>query len=451
MAWSVSDLSIITNELITVLKGAVSSSTLLTGVQTGVTGASPDETRQSNDPNQPDVTLNIYLLHVARDMSWRNTPVSTSGAQLAQSQPLSLDLSYLLTSYAKGTNGWIQEQQIMSVALSYFHANPIYKTTTGTAEFTVTVEADSIEEMSRLWQAITVPIRMSALFRVAVVFLAPPKPPATDSRAPVEVNVSVGPDLGVAAALPPPAVEPVLLEVARQVAVSAPPPAWVSLQQGATQKDVFSSVVSTAGDAVAFAGSTVRVRATGLNSADAAAVYLSPAAGGFEWPITAWKQPSDMLKGFAADADELVLKLPPAYGAAPAMGVALAATPPPGRYLLTVGNPGTGYRSKALTAAIGPLVTGTAAANSLLKPDAAGTYTLNALGLVANQTTLLLNTTALTMVGPLGPGIAVVDTVAGTIAWQLAAAPGFASGTYVQVGVVVNGIAAPPGWWIQIP
>ncbi len=113
--------------------------------------------------------MSLYLLHVGRDPYWRNTPVQGQGAQLNTSQPLSLNLSYLLTTYAE--KNWQMEQYLMSVALSYFHANPIYKS--ATAEFTVTVDADSIEEMSRLWQAITVPIRLSAMFRVAVVFLKP--------------------------------------------------------------------------------------------------------------------------------------------------------------------------------------------------------------------------------------------------------------------------------------
>ena len=92
----------------------------------------------------------------------------------------------------------------MSVALAYFHANPVY--ISSTAEFTVTVEADSIEEMSRLWQAITVPIRLSTMFRVAVVVLTPELPMPAQMRTPVEVQLStLRPDLNSPDPVPEPA------------------------------------------------------------------------------------------------------------------------------------------------------------------------------------------------------------------------------------------------------
>ena len=39
-------------------------------------------------------------------------------------QPLSLDLAYLLTAYASDNAS--REQQAMSIALRYFHEQPIY-------------------------------------------------------------------------------------------------------------------------------------------------------------------------------------------------------------------------------------------------------------------------------------------------------------------------------------
>ena len=41
------------------------------------------------------------------------------------------------------------------------------------AEFTVTMETQSLDEMSRLWQAASVPMRLSAVYRVSVAFLEP--------------------------------------------------------------------------------------------------------------------------------------------------------------------------------------------------------------------------------------------------------------------------------------
>ncbi|WP_429402865.1 Pvc16 family protein [Paraburkholderia sp. MM5482-R1] len=388
--------------------------------------------------------MSFYLLHVARDPYWRNTPVQGQRGQPNVSQPLSLNLSYLLTSYAE--KNWFMEQYLMSVALEYFHANPIYRS--ATAEFTVTVEADTIDEMSRLWQAIAVPIRLSALFRVAVVFLTPPTLPPAQVRPPVVSTLSVGPDLN--APPPRPAIEPQLYGVALQVEYRVPPPAVAQIQTtNATQEGLADQVSTLAGQAVAVAGERVRARGIGLDEPDAGAVFLS--AGGTEWPVTAWRILGTSASGTAGDADELVLSLPAAYGAVPGAGTALANTPLPGLYQLTVGNAGSAFRSNPVPFAIAPLVTGIGAGGSLITPDASGLYTMTVSGLVSGATNVLLETVALAIGATAVPGTAVVDAAAGKVAWMLPALSGFASGTFARVRVVVNSIEAPPAWWVQIP
>jgi len=431
MAWSVSDLTSITDLLINMLTDAVQASPLWVQQKFPfeVSGLMPAVSR-----NDGTNVLSLYLLHVGRDPYWRNTPVQGSRAQLNPSQPLSLNLSYLLTSYAE--KSWQMEQYLMSVALNYFHANAIY--TSATAEFTVTVEADSIEEMSRLWQAITVPIRLSAMFRVAVVFLAPQSPPQPDSRTPVEANISAGADLNAPAPVPEP--EPQLFEMAAQVIYVGSPPATDPTQ-----------VSVPPGQVVVVAGQSVRVRGSGLDGADAAAVFLGPSGGGAEWPVTPWRVFGTSASGTAGDADELVLVLPPNYAAVPATGAALTATPLPGNYLLTVGNAASGFRSNALALAIAPQMDGIGPSEAVMVPDGAGLYTMAASGLVAGATQVLLDATALTIGGAAAPGVAVVNAAAGSISWMLPSPTGFASGSYVQVLVLVNGIQSPPGWWVQMP
>ena len=64
----------------------------------------------------------------------------------------------------------------MSVALRIYHANPIVRSDPGVPvpwELTLTVEHRSYDELSRLWQATTVPLRMSLVYRAAVVFIDP--------------------------------------------------------------------------------------------------------------------------------------------------------------------------------------------------------------------------------------------------------------------------------------
>ncbi len=257
--------------------------------------------------------LNLYLLHVSRDPFFRNTPVQGSLAQPNQRQPLSLSLSYLLTSYSD--RNWALEQLLMSIAFEYFHANPIYHTSS--LEFSITVEADTIEEMSRLWQAIAAPIRLSALFRVAVVFLAPAQPSVADARLPVEVNLSVAPDLN--APPPTPLPPPHLFELRyRTDRSTASRPAPSSIPDAAnpvchTSQRLRTNRPSTQ-PPVVVGGQTGRVRGSGLNQPDAAAIYLY--SGATEWPldISATHYFTRLFgtsaSGTAGDADELVFETP---------------------------------------------------------------------------------------------------------------------------------------------
>jgi len=433
MAWTVSDLTAITDVLTGKLTDAVKASPMWVNQHFPfeVSGLMPAVSRTDGTN-----VMSFYLLHVARDPYWRNTPVQGLRPQLNPSQPLSLDLSYLLTTYAD--RNWEMEQYLMSVALSYFHANPIYRS--ATAEFTVTVEADSIEEMSRLWQAITVPIRLSAMFRVAVVFLEPESPPPAESRKPTVATVSVAPDLNAPPPLPP--AEPRLFELALQVAYRVPP----------GESDLRPPMTLPApAQPVVIGGMSVRARGSGLDSVDAGAVFLSIPGGGSEWPVTGWRVLGTSASGTAGDADELVLEFPAAYATPPAPGTALTATPLPGMFLLSVGNPGSPFRSNTLPLAIAPRMDGIGPGDPVLTPDAAHVYTMSASGLVDGSTTLLLENTALTDGGAPAPGVAFVDAAGGTIAWMLPSPAGFPSGSFVRVRVVVNTVEAPPGWWVQIP
>jgi hypothetical protein len=444
MAWDVQDLGNITYLLISSLSDAIKASSRynLSPFPFEVSGLMPAVSRHDGTN-----VLSLYLLHVGRDPFWRNTPVQGQRGQLNTSQPLSLNLSYLLTSFSE--KNWQMEQYLMSVALEYLHANPIY--IGSGVEFTVTVEADSIEEMSRLWQAIAVPIRLSAMFRVAVVFLTPEKQPQPDQRPPVEVSLSVAADLN--APLPVPEAKPRLIELAMQIAYRVPPDATDP-----------SQVVALPGQPAVAAGESVRVRGSGLDTADGAVAYLMPAGvppgSGQEWPIpSGWRiagTPSLVVSasGTASNADEMLLRLPAAYGDLPAGGTALTATPPPGKYTLAVGNAPSAspaVRSNALPVSVAPQMNGIGPSSPVLQPSG-GVYSFTASGLIAGLTTILLDQTALTPGIAAAPGEAAIVENAGvwTVAFELPAT-GFISGSYLPVRVVANSIEAPPGWWVLIP
>lgn len=450
MAWSVDDLSTITQLLIDKLNAAVLASPQYMNQHFlyEVSGLMPAVSR-----TEGKTVLNLYLLHVSRDPFWRNTPVQGSLAKLNQSQPLSLSLSYLLTSYSE--NNWALEQLLMSIAFEYFHANPIHHS--DTVEFTITIEADTIEEMSRLWQAITVPIRLSALFRVAVVFLAPPVVPPPDARLPIEINLSVAPDLNMASPIPLP--EPRLFELAAQVEYRVPPssPFDKDAAPGSASSQALPTVINTA--PVVMGGQTLRVRGSGLNQPDAAVVYLSStvvATTATEWPVNFTRRYGTSASGTAGDADELVLEIPIAYATLPAAGTMIGSTPLPVALHLCVGSAAVpGFRSNTLPIVFAPAVTGVGPGEPILVPDAAGVYTLHANGLLAGATAVLLENTSLTIAGAVAPGLATVDVVTGTIAFMLPAPAPWPPKTKVRVRILVSSgpdtIEAPPGWWVRIP
>ena len=444
MAWSVNDLSVITQLLIDKLNAAVLASPQYINQHFAyeVNGLMPAVSRTDGTS-----VLSLYLLHVSRDPYWRNTPVQGSLAQPNQRQPLSLNLSYLLTSYSE--RNWALEQLLMSIAFEYFHTNPIYKTSS--LEFTVTVEADTIEEMSRLWQAITVPIRLSALFRVAVVFLAPELQPFPDARPPVEVTLSVAPDLNAPPPVPLP--PPQLFEFAIETQYRVPPGSI--FDPGAAPVFTPSDSNPTAINAtpVVIAGQTVRVRGSGLDQPDAAAVYLY--SGATEWPLNLAATYFTRLfgtsaSGTAGDADELVFEVPATYAALPAAGTPLTATPLPAAFTLAVGNAVTPIRSNALPITFAPAVTNIGPGESVLAPDATGVYTFTASGLIAGETDVLIESTSLTIGAAVAPGVATVDVATGAITFMLPAPSGFAGKTYVRIRIIVNAIEAPPGWWVYI-
>ena len=69
----------------------------------------------------------------------------------------------------------------MSVALRIFHANGVVRsdsTPTPAWQLTLTMEHRSYDELSRLWQATTVPLRLGVIYRAAVLFLTPDEPDA---------------------------------------------------------------------------------------------------------------------------------------------------------------------------------------------------------------------------------------------------------------------------------
>jgi|GraSoiStandDraft_14_1057315.scaffolds.fasta_scaffold157903_2 hypothetical protein len=179
------DLSAVTDSLIDLVKDNWSSAPIWAELGLGgpaftptFSGLAPDAIRDGGGSQ-----LSLFLYHVesdnAQESSFWTSQMVRSPGQPVRYLPLALDLYYLLSAFSDAS--YAEEQQAMSVAMRIFHANAAVRsdtTPTPAWSLTLTMEHRSYDELSRLWQATTVPLRLGAVYRAAVVFLTPDEPSA---------------------------------------------------------------------------------------------------------------------------------------------------------------------------------------------------------------------------------------------------------------------------------
>ena len=412
MVWTTPDLSSVTDTLIGLVTDAIPASPMWT-VNGGViakfaitpSGAFPDVLRKDA------CDLSLTLVHVSADPAWRNTPTAGPRGQSAAQQPLALDLTYLLSCFAG--DDYHKEQQAMSIALACFHARPIFKT--AAEEFTIGLEATPLDELTRLWQSITTPMRLSALVRVAVVFLQPKDPTPPPAAPPRHADLVIAP-----------AVQ--LLEVTPQLFQAADRIDF-ALQPGATPETVTEQVTQP----LIVPGGKLLLGGQGLDLPQAAKVYLSNLDGTQERNVTAWRQAP-------VSASQIVLKIPATIGLA-------AHAPAAGRYRLQVGRDGPKLRSDAIVVTAVPRVDGLLTP-PILVPAGTGIYTINGLGFTPASTKIMLDTIALASAASPTAGRFTVSASGTQVKFRRPA--GMAAGTY-PVWISVGGVAGPPAWWIKVP
>ena len=441
MAASVLDLSIITDELLALLTAAFDPTLSIWTTHGGqiapfnahITGAMPEAVRNSSEG---DCQLSLYLLHVSQDKFYRNTPVpgpypakADTAAQSLSLRPLSLDLYYLLTAYAK--DKYNLEQQAMGIALRCFHEHAIISNVApNTRHFTLTMEMQTADEMARLWQALSTPLRLSVVYKVSVAFVTP-----SDKPGPPQ---------------PPP--EAVGLAVAPRGTVSDSP---ARLFGAAVRESFIVPKGADAGHAAdipfVLAPGLVRsdddliVTGDGLDRADYAKVYLRDSdddAVAKEFEITAWRQAPVSLT-------DLRLHFPDTIAALPGAPAPLADCPPAGRYWLCVGSDGPKKRSNivpvSVAAFIDNTVTPPAPSPHHLDPGGGGVYTINGRGFTAGATEVFVGDAALNP-GGIGDGQFLIGGGGTQIQFKPPAA--LPPGTYV-LRVRVNAIDSPPSWTID--
>lgn len=423
MSWSTPDLSDVTQVLKGLVENAVNQSTLPVG-NIKVYCDSPDAARQSDG----FCHLTLYLLHVGRDPYWSNTPVSGPRPQRITSQPLSLNLSYLLTAWCD--KDFVSEQRAMTIALRMIHSTPIVTQTTiqtnmlqqwlPEGEFVMSITADTIDEMSRLWQAFTVPIRLSSLIRVGIVFIDPETAPPTPAIPPSSANLTVSPQpvAGLAA------------ELLSGAALSAPPVVPDATAAGVTVR---------AGPPICVAGGSLIIAGNGLDLPQASDVFLS-VPGGAEWNVTTpWRQGP-------IEPGTLVLQFPAGYAdpgtALPAPPVAM---PAPGFYNLSVGS-GVA-RSNTVPVVVAPAVFGVPNP-PVLTPDGSSMYTIQGGGFVPLATEVLFGAMPL-LAGTAPPGTGEFNVDAGGLTITFKPPAAAVAGSY-PILVRVNGVAASTGWVVVL-
>ena len=171
MALGVLDLSLVTGQLTTDLTSFASTFAplLVNPFTLKFTGLAPDAARQLDDA---DCHVSLYLVHVTTDKFNRNTYPLGGPAQRIPVQPLPLTLYYLVTAYSATSS--TNEQRAMSAVLKYFHDRPTIDLDDADDEITLTIEPQTIDEVGRLWQALSAPMRLSTVYRVSVVFIGAP-------------------------------------------------------------------------------------------------------------------------------------------------------------------------------------------------------------------------------------------------------------------------------------
>jgi hypothetical protein len=409
LPWSVPDLSDITSELVAMLQTAVNTSPI-PPFNVTVSGSMPETVRKNGD-----CQLSLYLLHVGRDPYWRNTPRQGPRALLNTQQALSLNLTYLLTAYADAD--FVAEQQAMSIALHCFHEQPLFHG--ANQEFTISIEADTIEEMSRLWQAIAVPIRLSSVIRVGVVFITPTAQPPTVAPPPARAGLVVGQES--------PGALPQLFGSATRVDFAVTP----------------TGVTATPEPTPLVGGQKVLLGGLGLDQPDAAELYLT-LPGATPWQVTPWRQVAVPMS-----PDAIVLVLPSGYvvpGAAAPLPPAVM--PAPGIYQMMLGNAAGANAATAIPVAIAARIDGGAVPQALL-PDGTGLYTITGEGFTPGATAVVLDTVGLALAATANPaaGAFFVDAAGKTITFR---APSVPANRYA-VRVRAGGVESPPAFWVDLP
>lgn len=416
------DLSIVTDTLRTVLVNALNTSPVFGGqpppFSVTVSGQHPET------PGQSDCELSVYLFHVAANPHLRNSFWSAgaqhTGRPPVASEPLGLDLWYMVSAQSK--TSYVHEQQVLGIAMQSLHEhatlaiaapgpgpNPITP-----SHATVVLESPGFDELSRLWQAIGLPLRTTAQYRVSVAFLTPSVVPP-DAPDVTTVNLAAAP--AVLGGAP----QARLVGTRRRLVYTAP---------GPTQQSLAQSPATTA-PAPPNAAAAQEFTLDGALVQPGDHVLLVATAGGVgtETDVTAtW------LTG-----PGVPFRLAPPAG---------PNAPVPGAYELVLTRPSQpGWRSNAVPLAVAAWVD--PSGGPLLTPDGQGRYAMTVGNLPAAGAVLRLGAAELTRIADGAAPQPGQWQCTGGSQVSFAAPAGTPAGTH-QVGLRVNQVESDPTKWAVV-
>ena len=159
-----------------------------------ITVATPDEFEALREPAKPSITIFLYRISVNPTM--RNDPRRMRPDGSIVRQPLPLELSFLITAWAKDTR---DELRIIGRILQvlYEHAELGAADLVGTSwdkndTVQLVLESLPLEDHYRIWDANDVPYRLSLTYLARVIGILPvegvQRPPVVDARLRLEVT-----------------------------------------------------------------------------------------------------------------------------------------------------------------------------------------------------------------------------------------------------------------------
>jgi Pvc16 N-terminal domain len=415
------DLSLVTDTLIAIVTDAVTNSPLYTGhvphFSVNISGQHPE-----TPTGTYDCELSVYLFHIGADKFLANQfwsqQAQNGGKQPIAFEPLSLDLWYMLSAQSKSS--YVNEQLVLGLAMEGLHQHGTFTLQTPTpppnsvtpSEATLVLESPTFDEMSRLWQALGIPLRTTAQYRVSVVFLTPDEQPPAAQPNPNIVNLEAAP-AGPITELPH------LVAARRTLTYTAPGPSTIVVQQ---------SPASTAPAPAGVAGQTLTLDGLGLAGTDHVLLVSYDASGA--------ATETDITTTWNAGAG-LPFKLRPPEGAAT----------PPGRYDLVIARPSAPtFRSNAVPLGVAPWIN--PAGGPLLHPGGTGIYTLDVRNVPTAGAQLRIGTVQL--------GRVAAGTTPSAGQWQgsgsqitFAAPADLPLGQY-QIGLRAGDVEADPALWAVV-